>query len=309
MTQATTSREIERELHIAASPDIVWRFFTEPEKMVQWMSHEARLDPRPGGEFWLDYGGFDRASGTFIEVVPHSRLVFTWGWESLGAQVRPGASTVEVTLTPDGGGTLLRLVHSGLGGPESDSHAQGWDMFLGFLGQAIIGKSAQPPAEALSASERYASELNARLVSLRYLLESIDPGAWGKQCPGTGWPVGVAAAHAVSHLGLIAFAAATAAGRRAPQADFTTEMLAEYGLKGLEEFALVTATEVLSRLLSDGPDAVAALKAIEPETLGNAQPMAFAGGASVPAAGILEGPLLADLSWHIEDIRKGAGAA
>ena len=41
-----------------------------------------------------------RARGTFVELVPHSRIVFTFGWEGDDQPVPPGSSTVEVTLTP-----------------------------------------------------------------------------------------------------------------------------------------------------------------------------------------------------------------
>src|SRR5213080_2708377 len=39
----------EHELRIAARPETVFGYFTDPEKMVQWMGAEATLDPRPGG--------------------------------------------------------------------------------------------------------------------------------------------------------------------------------------------------------------------------------------------------------------------
>ena len=78
MTNATATRAIEREVFINAAPEIVWRYFTDPDRMVKWMAREATLDPRPGGGFLLDYNGFDRARGTFVAVEPHTRIVFTW---------------------------------------------------------------------------------------------------------------------------------------------------------------------------------------------------------------------------------------
>jgi uncharacterized protein YndB with AHSA1/START domain len=98
--------------------------------MATWMGRDVRLDPRPGGEFRIDYNGSDVASGTFVEVDPPVRLVLTWGWEQPGDATPPGASTVEVTLTPDGDGTLLRLRHYGLAADAVAGHAQGWDQFL-----------------------------------------------------------------------------------------------------------------------------------------------------------------------------------
>jgi len=32
-----------------ASPETVFAFFTDPEKLTRWLAVEATLDPRPGG--------------------------------------------------------------------------------------------------------------------------------------------------------------------------------------------------------------------------------------------------------------------
>lgn len=305
MTQApTTASAIERELQIAAPPETVWRYFTEPERMVQWMGRSAEAQAMPGGDLRVDYNGFDRMRGTFLELVPHSRIVFSWGWETLGDQTPPGASRVEVTLTPHAGGTKLRLVHSGLEAHEAESHAQGWDLFLPFLaGAAESGAAAQPPREPLTASEELASKLNATLCELRYLLEGIDERSWSRRCPGTGWTVGGNAAHAVGHLALAHFAAQTAGGERGQLADFTADGLNAFNESMRPENEAAERPAVLSRLRSEGQDAVEAVKAILPEALARGQKMAFAGGAELSAAAILQGPLLTDVTAHIADIR------
>lgn len=306
--QATATNAVERELYIEAAPAIVYSYFTEPAKIVQWMAHDARLDVRPGGTLWLDYNGFDRARGEFIELVPHSRIVFSWGWETLGEQTPPGSSRVEVTLTPEGAGTRLRLVHSGLSAHEVEGHAQGWDLFLPFLAEAAkSGTAAQPPAEALSPSAAYASRLNGLLCDLRYLVEGMDAAAWSRKCPASGWTAAATAAHAVSHAALAHFAAAVTRGERAPQADFTLDSLNAFNAENATRNASVTREQVLAALLKEGPVAVEMLKGIDPAALGRSQPMAFAGGAEIPAAAILEGPLLGDLASHIADLRAALG--
>ena len=128
MTQQQTD-VLERELHIAARPEIVFAFFTDPAKMMRWMSQDVTLDPRPGGICRLNINGYV-TRGEYVEVVPHSRVVFTWGWENEGSTPRPGKSTVEVSLIPEGEGTLVRLRHLGLNAEERASHGQGWDQFL-----------------------------------------------------------------------------------------------------------------------------------------------------------------------------------
>ena len=135
-TSVVADGVIEREIHIAASPETVFMFWTDPTRMARWMGRDIRLDPRPGGEFRIDYNGSDIASGAFVEVDPPHRLVLTWGWEAEGDPTPPGASTVEVTLAADGDGTILRLRHSGLVPEAVDGHAVGWDQFLPGLVEA-----------------------------------------------------------------------------------------------------------------------------------------------------------------------------
>ena len=40
---------VEREVRIAARPETVFAFFTDPVKMLRWKGISATLDPRPGG--------------------------------------------------------------------------------------------------------------------------------------------------------------------------------------------------------------------------------------------------------------------
>src|SRR5947207_2616651 len=103
-----TSGVIEREVRIAAPPETVFEFFVDPEKYVRWKGRMAWLDPRPGGEYRVAINDQAVAKGAFVEIDPPRRVVFTWGWEGTDA-VPPGSSTVEVTLEPDGEGTILRL--------------------------------------------------------------------------------------------------------------------------------------------------------------------------------------------------------
>ena len=53
MTQPATSAVVERQVHIAASPETVFKFLTEPDRFVQWMGRRVEIDPKPGGIFRL----------------------------------------------------------------------------------------------------------------------------------------------------------------------------------------------------------------------------------------------------------------
>ena len=128
------------ETRIAAPPETVFAFFVDPNKIMRWMGWRADVDPRPGGTYALDINTEARARGEFVEVVPYSRVVFTFGWDGDQA-VPPGSSTVEVTLTPDGEGTHVRLVHRGLMTTEMrEQHSLGWQHYLARLSVAAGGQ-------------------------------------------------------------------------------------------------------------------------------------------------------------------------
>src|SRR5215467_8808549 len=54
---------VEREVRIEAPPDVVFKFFVEPEQMIRWTGVEATLDPRPGGIYRVNVTGEDVARG------------------------------------------------------------------------------------------------------------------------------------------------------------------------------------------------------------------------------------------------------
>ncbi len=141
-----------RETHIDATPEAIFAYFVEPEKMVRWMGVRAHLDARPGGQFAVDINHLARARGEYLEVVPPTRIVLSFGWEDDPA-VPPGSTTVEITLTPDGDGTHVRLVHRGLPTRDArEAHGEGWAHYVHRLGVAGVGAdpgadpNANPPA-------------------------------------------------------------------------------------------------------------------------------------------------------------------
>jgi uncharacterized protein YndB with AHSA1/START domain len=129
---------VEETLRIAARPETVWRYWTDPERMCAWWGAAAELDPRPGGVCMIEMGGGPVMRGEYVELVPHERIVFTFGWDATeGApDVPPGSTRVEVTLTADGDDTILALRHTGLPAAFRDVHRTGWGHFLPLLVRA-----------------------------------------------------------------------------------------------------------------------------------------------------------------------------
>jgi len=148
MTPRTDSLEIER--RIAARPETVFSFFVDPERYRRWQGIEAELDPRPGGIFHITVTGRSRTVvlGEFVEIDPPRRLVFTWGWKQFdgmpeGMLVGPRSTTVEVTLTEEGEGTLLRLRHTGLPTDAAlQFHSVGWNTTMDRL--VVVSEGGDP---------------------------------------------------------------------------------------------------------------------------------------------------------------------
>jgi uncharacterized protein YndB with AHSA1/START domain len=141
----------------------VFGYFTDPARLVQWMGAEATLDPRPGGVFRIVFHPtaeaatfIANASGTgheldtnavlgeFVEVDPHDRIVFTWGYERELFAMPPQSTAVEVSLTPLGDQTVVRLVHRGLPEAATEFHRAGWDHYLPRLATVAAGGDPGP---------------------------------------------------------------------------------------------------------------------------------------------------------------------
>jgi uncharacterized protein YndB with AHSA1/START domain len=117
-TPAETS-VIEHEVRVAARPGTVFAFFTDPAKMVHM-------------------------SGEFVEVDPHRRIALTWGWEEELLALPPQSTAVEVSLTPDGKDTILRLTHRRLPADAVEFHRLGWEHYLPRLMIAASGGNPGP---------------------------------------------------------------------------------------------------------------------------------------------------------------------
>ena len=141
----TDELAVTREVRIDASPETIFPFFTEAQQLVRWMGVEAELDPQAGGVYRVHVSRDWVARGEFVAVEPFVRVAFTWGWENNVMQLPPGASLIEVTLIPDGDGTVVRLTHSRLPGEEAvASHNDGWEHFLARLQIAAAGGDPGP---------------------------------------------------------------------------------------------------------------------------------------------------------------------
>jgi uncharacterized protein YndB with AHSA1/START domain len=143
MDATTEAATVERHMTIDAKPETVWEFLVDPDKATRWMGQQATFEARPGGIYRCEVIPGHVALGEFVELDPPNRLVFTWGWEPAekdDPRLAPGSSTIEIELTPEGDGTMLRFVHRDLPSvAAADSHSVGWDHYLPRLVTAAGG--------------------------------------------------------------------------------------------------------------------------------------------------------------------------
>jgi uncharacterized protein YndB with AHSA1/START domain len=120
---------------LSAPAEKVFAAWTDPEKIIHWFgpaetadgSVRADMDVRVGGRFRISFrdqdGQYHEVGGTYREVVPNERLVFSWAWHSTPER----ESLVTITLKPDGDGTMLTLHHERFFDEKArDGHERGW---------------------------------------------------------------------------------------------------------------------------------------------------------------------------------------
>jgi uncharacterized protein YndB with AHSA1/START domain len=131
---------LEREIHVDASPEVVFEVVSRPEHIREWWSDDASLEPTPGAVGELVWG--DRVQVAAILVVdadPPRRFAFRWTAPDGETPAAGNSLLVTFDLEPSATGTRLRLTESGFRerGWEAAvleeafrDHERGWDLFL-----------------------------------------------------------------------------------------------------------------------------------------------------------------------------------
>ena len=125
---------------LKAPPERVFEAWTRPELMARWLfpgadwSVQVTADVRVGGRYELvmrDADGVQHVQfGDYREIVPVSRLVFTWNCPELEVV----ESVVTVELVDSDGHTDLSLTHRLPPDPKvRKGHEEGWEGCLGNL--------------------------------------------------------------------------------------------------------------------------------------------------------------------------------
>jgi uncharacterized protein YndB with AHSA1/START domain len=135
---------IEREIHVQATPEVVYQVISTPEHLQEWWPDEAELEPVPGGTGVITFG--DRSSPdanvvplTVLEADPPRRFSFRWAYDKDNVPTSTNSFLVTFDLVPAGAGTLLKLKETGFREQGWEAavleehyrdHVTGWDFFL-----------------------------------------------------------------------------------------------------------------------------------------------------------------------------------
>lgn len=142
---------IEREIHVEASPDVVFEVVTSPEHLREWWPDDAIVEPTPGAIGELVFG--DRSSPdvqipqiTVVEAEPPRLFSFRWVYPEDEAAAPGNSLLVTFELVASGGGTLVRMTETGFREKGWEAavleqhlldHTQGWDHFIPRLGEYV----------------------------------------------------------------------------------------------------------------------------------------------------------------------------
>jgi len=142
-----TEGEVRKALVVDAPPELVFKALTDEKELGRWMTQEARMDPRIGGECEFKYrraatGQHSVATGRILELVPDKRLSYTYVLTGSGSGTSradalfPDVANSVVTWTLDAlpdGKTRVTVVHSGLTKEAYERFDGAWGYWTGQL--------------------------------------------------------------------------------------------------------------------------------------------------------------------------------
>jgi uncharacterized protein YndB with AHSA1/START domain len=111
------TRTIEQRIELPARPDEVWQALTDARELMRWFPIEARVTPGVGGSIFYKWGDYYSDSSEIEVWEPPSHLRTTFG-APVDEQGKPKPLRTWVDYHIEarpGGGTTLRLVHTGFG--------------------------------------------------------------------------------------------------------------------------------------------------------------------------------------------------
>jgi uncharacterized protein YndB with AHSA1/START domain len=120
--QPENDRELVIARKVAASPEALFRCWTDPSLIPQWfcpkpwVAEVVKMDVRPGGASRTIFHGPDGESfpndGVYLEVVPNRKLVFTDAYTEGWKPTENPMFTGEITFEDAGDGETLYIARA-----------------------------------------------------------------------------------------------------------------------------------------------------------------------------------------------------
>jgi uncharacterized protein YndB with AHSA1/START domain len=140
-----------RTIVICATPETVFRFFTDSTRWAKWWGTGSTIDPRPGGQLKIRHPNGIEVLGEVLEVAAPNRIVFTMGYVG-SEEIKPGESRVSIRVEPHDRGTKLQLLHEFADVPARDHHVQGWRYQLSLFSNVVTNEAY---SEAFTTVDRW----------------------------------------------------------------------------------------------------------------------------------------------------------
>lgn len=139
---------VNRTILIEASQEIVFSFFTNPERWAAWWGAGSTVDPRLGGAIKIRHSNGFESFGEVLEIDAPNRFVFTYSLQT-DRIVPPEESRVTLTLEPRGTSTLVSVLHEVAHKVVSELLPQGWRFHFSLFANAVADlMNAKAPAIA-----------------------------------------------------------------------------------------------------------------------------------------------------------------
>jgi len=126
---------LDRTVVIAATPEIVFRYFTDSTRWASWWGAGSTVDAK----VYVRHPDGTESGGEVVEVQSAKRFVFTYGFAK-GKPFPNGASRVTITLDAEKAGTRLRLHHDLPDQAARDEHVQGWRFQLSLFANVVTNE-------------------------------------------------------------------------------------------------------------------------------------------------------------------------
>lgn len=129
---APAGKRVQRQVTVAAPPDVVWEAISDAEQLRRWLPLDASVEPGVGGKVTLSWGPGMEGTSTIEVWDVGERLLLA---EELPGESGPVRVALDLRIEGAEGGTVLRLVHSGFS-PDDDwadfveTLDSGWQYFL-----------------------------------------------------------------------------------------------------------------------------------------------------------------------------------